>query len=180
MRNFVVALRKNTTTQFASPEVKGLSATSQPLMNWKLRAFASHRREFDRSALRMEGEPTPVAPVIPKFAGLGQEAAVRAAALARKARVEDQNLVVTSGDRPRYEAAFAHFASIFPDAFFIRERGRFYPDDSQDKGRLLSAGFHNVMGYFRDDTPLMELILDEKGNRELNNLWDEFEFIADF
>ena len=54
------------------------------------------------------------------------------------------------------------------------------PDDSQDKGRLLSAGYHNVMGYFRDDTPLMELILDEKGKQELNRLWDEFDFIADF
>ena len=30
----------------------------------------------------------------------------------------------------------------------MKERGRFYPDDSEDKGRLLSAGFHNVMGYF--------------------------------
>ena len=53
-------------------------------------------------------------------------------------------------------------ASVFPDAFYIRERGRFFPDDSEDKGRLLSAGYHNVMGYFRDDTPLMELILDDK------------------
>ena len=49
--------------------------------------------------------------------------------------------------------------------FYIRERGRFFPDDSQDKGRLLSAGYHNVMGYLRDDTPLMELILDEKGKK---------------
>src|SRR5438270_3331147 len=36
------------------------------------------------------------------------------------------------------------------------------------------------MGYFRDDTPLMELILDERGQKELNRLWDEFDFIADF
>ena len=36
------------------------------------------------------------------------------------------------------------------------------------------------MGYFRDDTPLMELILDEKGQKELNRLWDEFDFIADY
>ena len=27
--------------------------------------------------------------------------------------------------------------------------------------RLLSAGFHSLMGYFRDDGPLYELILDE-------------------
>ena len=36
------------------------------------------------------------------------------------------------------------------------------------------------MGYFRDDTPLMELILDDKGQKELNRLWDEFDFIADY
>ena len=62
----------------------------------------------------------------------------------------------------------------------MRERGRFFPDDSEDKGRLLSAGYHNVMGYFRDDTPLMELILDDNGKKELDRLWNEFDFIADF
>ena len=36
------------------------------------------------------------------------------------------------------------------------------------------------MGYCRDDTPLMELILDEKRQSELDRLWDEFDFIADF
>ena len=36
------------------------------------------------------------------------------------------------------------------------------------------------MGYLRDDTPLIELILDEKGKKELDRLWDEFDFIADY
>ena len=36
------------------------------------------------------------------------------------------------------------------------------------------------MGYFRDDTPLIELILDEKGKKELDTLWEEFDFIADY
>ncbi len=88
--------------------------------------------------------------------------------------------MVPAAERSRYEAAFARFASVFPDAFYVKERGRYFPDDSEDKGRLLSAGYHNVMGYFRDDTPLMELILDEKGQKELNRLWDEFDFIADY
>jgi hypothetical protein len=44
----------------------------------------------------------------------------------------------------------------------------------------LSAGFHNVMGYYRDDLPLQELILDEKGKQELERLWEEFDFIADY
>jgi hypothetical protein len=78
------------------------------------------------------------------------------------------------------EAAFARLASVFPDVFYVKERGRFFPDDSQDKGRLLSAGYHSVVGYFRDDTALMELVLDEKGQKELDSLWDEFDFMADF
>src|SRR5260221_10872699 len=36
------------------------------------------------------------------------------------------------------------------------------------------------MGFFRDDTPLIELILDERGQKELIRLWDEFDLIADF
>ncbi len=180
MRDFVVRIRKHTAMQFASPAVKGLTPTSQPLMNWKLRMFASHRRDFDRDALRMEGDPAPVIPDLGKYPGLGQEAAVRAAKLAIKARANDDDLIIPAGQRAPYEAAFARFSSVFPDAFYIRERGRYYPDDSQDKGRLLSAGFHNVMGYFRDDTPLCELILDEKQQKHLDALWQEFDFIADF
>jgi hypothetical protein len=180
MRDFVVRIRQHTAMQFSSPMVRGLAATSQPLMNWKLRAFASHRRDFDREALRMESDPPPAVPEVPKYAGLGQEAANRAAVLMAKARVGDRDLIVPDGQRARYEAAFARFSSVFPDAFYIRERGRFYPDDSEDKGRLLSAGFHNVMGFFRDDIPLMELILDERAKQELDRLWTEFDFIADF
>jgi hypothetical protein len=180
MRNFVVRIRKHTAMQFASPAVPGILATSQPLMNWKLRAFASHRRDFDRHTLRNEDDPPPVVPPVPGFPKLDEEAAPRAAALALRARAGDLDLVVPRGQRARYEAAFAKFSSVFPDAFYISERGRYYPDDSEDKGRLLSAGFHNVMGYFRDDTPLVELILDEKGKKELARLWDEFDFITDY
>jgi hypothetical protein len=180
MRDFVMRIRNHTAVQFASPVVKGLSATSQPLMNWKLREFASHRRDFDRNALLNEGDPPPVVPTIGRYPGLGQESANRAAALAIKARAGDLDLVVPTGQRARYEAAFARLSNVFPDVFYIKERGRFFPDDSQDKGRLLSAGFHNVMGYFRDDTPLIELILDEKGKRTLDRLWDEFDYIGDY
>ncbi len=181
MRDFVVKIRQHTAMQFAAPKVRGLSSTSQPLMNWKLKQFASHRRNFDPATLYMADEKPPALPEnMPKLAGLGQEAAVRWAAIALKNRVGDTDLMVPVGKRPEYEAAFARFANVFPDAFYISERGRFYPDDSEDKGRLLGAGYHNVMGYFRDDTPLLELILDDKGRKELDKLWDEFDYIADF
>ena len=108
------------------------------------------------------------------------EAAPRWAALSAKARADDPDLVVPAAERSRYEAAFARFASVFPDTFYVTERGRYFPDDSEDKGRLLSAGYHSVVGFFRDDTPLSELILDEKSQKELDRLWNEFDFIADF
>ena len=180
MRDFVVRIRSHTAMQFAAPVVRGLPATSQPLMNWKLRAFASHRRDSDPKALRNDTDPPLAVPEIPKYPGLHQESAFRWAALTQQARAGDPDLVVPAVERARYEAAFARFASVFPDGFYIKERGRYFPDDSEDKGRLLSAGYHNVMGYWRDDTPLMELVLDEKGQKELNRLWDEFETIADF
>ncbi len=180
MRDFVVKIRKHTAMEFAAPKVQGLFPTSQPLMNWKLRQFAAHRRDFDHKALRMEDDPPLVVPPIPRYAKLGQEAAVRAAALMLNARAGDTDLIVPRGQRAAYETAFAQFANVFPDAFYISERGRFYPDDYEDKGRLLSAGYHNVMGYFRDDTPLIQLILDDKGKQELDRLWTEFEFMGDF
>ena len=96
-----------------------------------------------------------------------------------RARAGDKDLVVPAAERARYEASFARFASVFPDVFYVSERGRYFPDDSDDKGRFLSAGYHNVMGFWRDDVPLMELVLDEKGQKELDRLWDEFDFIAD-
>ncbi len=45
---------------------------------------------------------------------------------------------------------------------------------------MLSAGYHSVVGFFRDDTPLMQLILDDKSKKEIDRLWNEFDFIANF
>jgi cytochrome c553 len=188
MRDFVVRMRKDTSMKFASPIVRGLSVASQPLMNWKNKQYATHRRDFERSALRVADEPPPVKIEMPDAkrglvgGGLGGEDlnALIARAQQYQSRMQNPDLEVPAGQRARYEAAFAKFSSIFPDTFFVRERGRFYPDDTEDKGRLLSAGFHNVMGYTRDDAPLSELLLDEKGQKELEALWDEFEFVANY
>ncbi len=185
MRDFVVRIRKLTSPMFQSPVLPGLSPSSQPLMNWKLKQFATHRRDFDRAALRVEGEPAPSEAALAQDRGAvggtrDQEEVKKFLAVILEGRLNDPDLAVPLGQRGRYEAAFSRFSSVFPDAFYIRERGRFYPVDTLDKGRLLSAGFHNVMGYFRDDIPLMELILDEKGKRELEMLWQEFDFISDF
>lgn len=185
MRDYVVRVRALIAKHYPAPVVKGLSTTSQPLMNWKLNLFADHRRDYDRAALMVDGEPLPQVPEAPRPGTFfvrtpGDVVARQALAKLIKARLADpEPLRVPSGQRPAYDAAFARFANLFPDAFYISERGRFFPDDTQDKGRLLSAGFHNVMGYFRDDKPLNELILDARGQAELNRLWAEFDFISD-
>ena len=185
MRDYALRVRALTAKHYSSPAVKGLSGPSQPLMNWKLNQFAQHRRDFDPAALLVEGEPLPVPPDSPRpgtffVPGSSDVVAVQAASKLVKARLADpEPLRVPAGQRARYEAAFARFAKVFPDAFFVSERGRFFPDVSRDTGRLLSAGFHNVMGYFRDDQPLREMILDDRQRLELEALWQEFDFISD-
>jgi len=178
MQEFVTKIRFRTSMQFAAPKVSGLPPGSQPLLNWKLKQFAAHRRESDRAALRTETDPPLTEQPLPRYAGLHREAAPRWAVILSNARVGDPDLVVPAAEREKYQAAFARFAHVFPDVFYVTERGRFFPDDSQDKGRLLSAGYHSVVGFYRDDTPLMELILDENGKKEIDRLWREFDSIA--
>jgi hypothetical protein len=180
MRDFVVKIRTHTAMQFAAPVVKGLPAQSEPLLNWKLKQYAEHRRDSDPNDLRNDTDPPPLVPDIPKYPPLHEEAAPRWAALSAWARANDNDLVVPAAQRTRYEAAFARFAWVFPDTFYVTERGRYFPDDSEDKGRLLSAGYHNTGGYFRDDLPLVQLILDDNGKKQLDRLWNEFDYIADF
>jgi hypothetical protein len=62
--------------------------------------------------------------------------------------------------------------------FYRESRGRNYFNTGADKGRYLSAGFHNVMGYFRDDQPLYELLLDEEQQATLDRMWREMDFVA--
>jgi len=199
MRDFVVRIRKDTSMQFSAPVVSGpppapgpppvagrgggrgrggLPAASQPLLTWKYEQFNTHRRTFDPSALRNDTDPPDQAPSIPPYAGLHAEASVRWAAVMKTAQLADPDLVVPAGQRARYEESFSRFANVFPDTFYVSERGKFFPDNSSDAGRLLSAGYHSVMGYWRDDNPLVELILDEKGKKELDQLWTEFDFYA--
>ena len=35
--------------------------------------------------------------------------------------------MVPAAERTRYEASFARFASVFPDVFYVSERGRYFP-----------------------------------------------------
>ncbi len=76
------------------------------------------------------------------------------------------------------EAARARFCRVFPDAFYVSDRGPYFDPKGAGKGRLLTAGFHLMQGYFRDDGPLYDLVLDETEQRELDALWKELNFIT--
>ncbi len=155
MRDWVKQLRRKLEPSMKGLKIPGVHEGSQSFVLWKNRQYAANRRAYSQTALRVVGSGD----------------------------AEDADLVVPADEeqRKQYEASFARFCSLIPDAFYVSERGRDYvgkPREQQEKGRLLSAGFHSQMGYFRDDGPLCELILDEKQRDELNQLWQELDFVA--
>lgn len=157
IRDYIEKIRRQLAPKFPNLQVRGSHKGSQPFVLWKNRQYAAHRQTFDQSALFWEGEPLPedAAPalIVPE-----DEAA-----------------------QPHYFDALERFCATFPDAFYISERGRDYldkPRQRQEAGRLLSAGFHSMMGYFRDDAPLCDLILSEHQLQLLERLWQELDFVA--
>jgi hypothetical protein len=160
MRDFVARLRHKLV-----PEVKNLTAPgiingSQCFVLWKDRQMAANRRRYAGGALDITDTGLPK-----------DSAAARA-----------MTVPTDKAAREKYETTFNRFCSIFPDAFYVSERARVYLNPEGEKkltGRLLSAGFHSMTGFFRDDGPLYELILDADGQKELDRLWREFDFITD-
>jgi mono/diheme cytochrome c family protein len=186
MRDWVLDLRERIQFKIANLVLKGVGPGSQPFVLWKDRQYAEKRMTYDHGVLQIEGDPKSGRQVPaektnqPEFPS-GDEERGR---VAMQPAPRDPELTIPADEtnRAKYEAAFERFASTFPDAFYISERGRIFldrPKDKQDKGRLLSAGFHSMMGYFRDDTPLCELILDGAGKREIDELWTELDFITE-
>lgn len=170
MSDFVRRVRQKLVTSFDNLKVDGIHVGAQPFVLWKNRQYASHRRSLNRDVLRAA-----VTPEEPD--GDDTEPVTKTLAV-------DEDIAVPADpqSRARYQTELERFCSVFPDAFYISERGRDYVDDSKkqdgERGRLLSAGFHSMMGYFRDDTPLYDLILDEEGQREIDSLWQQLDFVA--
>jgi Protein of unknown function (DUF1592)/Protein of unknown function (DUF1588)/Protein of unknown function (DUF1587)/Protein of unknown function (DUF1585)/Protein of unknown function (DUF1595) len=181
MRDFVVQLREKLDTRFPDLAIPGISRTAQPFLMYRNRLYSASRTSYNRAALQVEGEWKPEPEAAPKKKAMSDQAdadETNVSTPALKANAPDADLHVPAGQRSKYEAAFAHFAAVFPDAFYISERGRYFPDNTRDTGRHLSAGFHNLMGYFRDDQPLYEMLLDDAGRKQLDELWRELDFIA--
>jgi hypothetical protein len=152
MRDFVQKIRSHTAMQFAAPVVRGLPGQAQPLHNWRLKLYSENHRNSDPAALRADNEPPLKRQEPGRMPNLHQDGSARWAILMNNARIDDADLVYPAGQKARYQAAFARFASVFPDTFVVSERGRYWPDNSEDQGRFLSAGYHNTAGYYRDDT----------------------------
>ena len=204
MRDYVLVLREKVAPRWKNLQLKGVGVGSQPFVLWRNRQYATHRTSFDRKALwarddagfreaaarraEFAGGLSYLTLVLQAMSPASLDAYNMDLATARIGRrletfAPEPELEIPPGpqSRERHEAAFAQFCQFFPDAFYVSERDRPYldrPKDRQLKGRLLGAGYHNMMGYFRDDIPLYEMILDEDGRRELDQLWRELDFIT--
>jgi hypothetical protein len=158
MRDFVLRLRAKLVPEVANLTAPPIHNGSQCLVLWKNRQYVANRRRYAGGALEIKDHGLPAD-----------------SGAAHALQVPDE-----AAAKEKYEKTFERFCNIFPDAFVVTERARVYLDPEQEKklgGRLLSAGFHSMTGYFRDDAPLCDLILDAHGRQVLDRLWQEFDFI---
>ena len=162
MSDLVVRMRQALQFEVENLSVRGIAPGSQTLVLWKDRQYATHRMQYQPRSLPLHGEAKEV-----------------------KARSTDPEIgqaLLSPQDGPgrvRFEAGLGRFCELFPETFYLSERGLiFLKEDKESQGRLLSAGFHLMVGYFRDDAPLYELILDPKGQREIDELWRELNFVT--
>ncbi|HKD38471.1 MAG TPA: DUF1592 domain-containing protein, partial [Pirellulales bacterium] len=162
MRDWVIELRKKVRPEFANLNGPRMHNGSQWLVLWKDRQYANTRLTYSAgSALKLTPEEL-------------TEGADSVAAGPMTVPDDDAG-------RHEYEEAFKRFCAIVPDMFVVSERARVYLDPQKEKhltGRLLNAGFHSQTGYFRDDGPLYELILSRAEQQELDELWQELDFVA--
>lgn len=183
MQDFVIDLRTRLVPLVPNLTAPEVGNGSQPLVLWKNRQFAANRQRYAGGALK----PTfRWKAFISSWANRQRYAGgalkpglvdLPADSPAALAMVAPDDLDAAAA----FEKSFERFCQLFPDAFMVTERARVYLDPEQEKslkGRYLSAGFHNQMGYFRDDAPLYDLILDDNQRREIDRLWQEFYFSA--
>jgi hypothetical protein len=159
MRDLIVGLRPRVAMSFDNLPARGIAAGSQSLVLWKDRQYADHRTTYPSNALELD--------------------------MSAYAQTDPLLLIPATEDaRARYEDSFTRFCALFPDRFYVSERGRMFLTNAREIAsdaeghRLLSAGFHSQMGYFRDDRPLYELVLDPTQQRQLDGLWRELDFIT--
>src|SRR5262249_59154257 len=103
-RDFVVKIRRHTEKLYPTLESPGFSTNFQPITMYRNRELAAHRRDFDPSALRAEGEPPQrdfVATRGPTFGRQEQQDLQIAVTAYTKERQEDHELGGADGGRRR-------------------------------------------------------------------------------
>lgn len=165
LRDFVLRIRPRLAPHVDYPSSPGVNEGSQTLVLWYDRTHAANRRlcRTDDPALRAAVGSLP--PTTSKAARRALELPVGRTSLRE------------------YESSCQEFCFAFPDALLVSERARAYVSPTRELqnnnvGRYLSAGLHNQMGYFRDDGPLCDLVLDDAQRRRLDELWLELDVVA--
>lgn len=156
MRDVTARLRNQLQPNISKLSVNGISAGSQPMVLWRNQELAKHHRRYagdiDVDVKKLSEQVRDI------------EGAAKALELV--------------SDRKLAQAALERFCSVFPAVFVVSDRGPYFAPKQAGKGRPLTAGFHLMQGYFRDDAPLYDLILNQTQRRELDALWHELNFIA--
>ncbi|HET9196156.1 MAG TPA: DUF1592 domain-containing protein [Vicinamibacterales bacterium] len=155
LRDYVIGYRKKLAWTFDVPRARPLHIASEITAMHVNRQEVLHRRRLNPHVLLAAETADPTAKGYDADLVVPSEPAARAAAV----------------------ASLEKFCDVIPDAFLVTERTSPWLAKNQT-GRLLSAGFHSAMGYFRDDGPLYELLLDDGGRRELDGLWRELDVIS--
>lgn len=158
LRDRIFELRGRLDPEIKDLIVRGIHRGAQPFVLWKNDQYASYRQ---RPYLDSLGKLAP---------GADSRAIHNALSVPDEGKAKEA-----------YVREVERFCRLFPNAFYVSERGRDYvgvPKDKQEKGRLLSAGFHSMMGYYRDDEPLMKLMLTPQQCAELDRLWQELDFVT--
>ncbi|MCY2965930.1 MAG: DUF1592 domain-containing protein [Planctomycetota bacterium] len=162
VRDLIVAWRSELKVDVPRLSVKGISDGTQPFVLWRNQQLANRHRSY---------EGVPANDLEKLRSKLPADHAELSAFL--KLEPDDEPVQAT------HLVGLRRFCDLFPLAFFVDDRGPYFDPKGAGQGRLLTAGFHLMQGYFRDDAPLYDLVLDDTGRAELDALWNELEFIAD-
>jgi hypothetical protein len=197
LRDLVVRLRRQLPPRVGRLHAKGISDGSQSFVLWRDRELAARHRSYSGEPFTdfrkltervaappllaagtagLLGSPSGMGPLLAASTVLPGRIPFKAAdiRLAPRFAVRETG----AGTEQRLRRALERFCAVFPDAFVVSDRGPYFDPNAAGQGRPLTAGFHLMQGYFRDDEPLCDLILTEEERRELDALWDELNFVT--
>ena len=157
----MLRLRRPLKPKVAKLHVEGISDGSQPFVLWADRQLAGRHCSYSGDVFAD----------FRKMAGQLKDADGLAAKWFAVSATDGET-------ERRLRAAWSASARSSPTPSSFPTGRRTSTPNAAGQGRPLTAGFHLMQGYFRDDGPLCDLILDDAGRRELDRLWDELNFVT--